>query len=83
VVGHGSAGKAVVITPSKSTCEALGITRKGAPAHEFIDYLGTEQERGYAYFAKYLDKAQVFSSVDSKIVDHPESAARESGVLRV
>lgn len=35
-----SAGKAVVITPSKKTCTALGVKRKGQPTQELVDYIG-------------------------------------------
>lgn len=69
-------GRALVITPSKSTCAALGIVKKGAPKQEIIDYVSTNLEREYAYFAKYLEKSQLFSGVDSRVVDHPQADAR-------
>ena len=63
---------AIVVTPSKETCEALGITRKGHPQKEIIDYLGNHLESEYAYFAKYLKKRNLFAKVDSVIVDFPK-----------
>ena len=69
--------KAIVITPSKNTCEALGITRKGSPTKDMIDYLGNFLEDDYAFFSNYLLKSNLFSSVDSAINDFPVQYANK------
>jgi len=67
-------GKAVIITPSKKTCEALGIKRTGQPAQELIDYLGKFQEEDYHFFYRFLLKSNLFISVDSLVEDFPVQA---------
>jgi len=69
-------GTAIVITPSKETCEALGVTKSGAPRQEFIDYAATNEQYEFANFYKYLEKSKAFSRVESRIVDHPLLEAR-------
>jgi hypothetical protein len=64
-------GNAVIITPSKNTCEALGITRKGHPTEDMINYLGQYLEEDYAFFSNFLVKSNIFSSVEHVINDYP------------
>jgi hypothetical protein len=61
----------MIITPSKETCEAVGITRTGTPKKELTAYLGEFLESDYAYFPKYLVASKAFSNVESKIADYP------------
>jgi hypothetical protein len=69
-------GTAVIITPSKKTCEALGITRTGHPKEELVTYLGEYLEDDYAYFGNFLIKGNVFKSVEHEITDFPQQRAR-------
>ena len=71
-------GTAIVITPSKDTCEALGIAWKGRPNKAVKNYLGTFEESDYAYFSKYLEKSRGFTHVESMIVDYPQVEARKA-----
>ena len=68
---------AIIITPSKNTCEALGITRKGSPTKDMINYLGTYLEEDYAYFSKYLLKSNIFRIVNHVIDDFPPQYANK------
>ena len=68
-------GNAIIITPSKNTCEALGITRKGSPTEDMINYLGTYLEEDYAFFSKYLVKSNLFMTVNHVINDFPAQYA--------
>jgi hypothetical protein len=64
-------GNAVIITPSKNTCAALGITRKGHPTEDITNYLGQYLEEDYAFFSNCLVKSNIFSSVEHVIDDYP------------
>jgi hypothetical protein len=64
-------GKVMVITPTKETCEAVGITRTGTPKKELTAYLGEFMESDYAYFSKFLSASRAFSNVESRIADYP------------
>ena len=64
-------GNAVIITPSKKTCEALGIKRKGHPTEDMINYLGKFLEEDYAFFSNFLIKSNLFTSVEHIIDDYP------------
>lgn len=59
----------IIITPSKITCEALGIIKNGVPAKSVTDYLGAYLEQDFAYFSNFLKKSKMFKSVDHKIED--------------
>ncbi|MCK5311908.1 MAG: hypothetical protein KAJ62_07360 [Desulfobacteraceae bacterium] len=69
-------GNAIIITPSKKTCEALGINRQGHPTEEMINYLGTYLEEDYAFFSKFLIKSNLFTSVNHVINDYPIQYAK-------
>lgn len=64
-------GSVMIITPSKETCEAVGITRTGTPKKEMTAYLGEFLESDYAYFSKFLSASKAISTVESKITDFP------------
>ena len=70
-------GDAIIITPSKKTCEALGITRKGSPTKEMTDYLGTYLEEEYSFFSNYLLKSNLFTNVNHVIDDFPHQYANQ------
>lgn len=70
-------GDAVVITPSRTTIEALGMTRTGSPKRQFVEYVAVTTERDYESFSRYLDASGAFSTVDSMVVDFPQKDARE------
>jgi len=72
-----SAGKAVIITPSKKTCAALGVTRKGQPAQELVDYIGQDLSLDYAFFSNFLRTSNLFTTVDSIVVDYPLQAVNK------
>jgi hypothetical protein len=71
-------GKALVITPTKKTTEALGITSKNSPPPAFIDYLGRYMEREYLAFSEYLKASNAFDDVVSQVVDHPAVYAKNA-----
>jgi len=64
-------GNAVIITPSKKTCEALGIKRRGHPTEDMINYLGKYIEEDFAFFSNFLIKSNLFTSVEHIIDDYP------------
>lgn len=64
-------GNAVIITPSKKTCEALGIKRTGQPTEDMIDYLGKNLEQDFGFFSKFLIKSNIFKSVTPIVDDFP------------
>lgn len=64
-------GNAVIVTPSKTTCEALGVTRKGAPSQDLINYIGSSLEMDFAFFSKFLVKSNLFNSVNPVIDEFP------------
>jgi hypothetical protein len=70
-------GRAIVITPSKATCVALGVVRKASPPPEFVDYAAESAFRDYAAFPGYLRKARAFSEVEAKVSDQPMLEAKK------
>lgn len=71
-------GKALVVTPTKKTTEALGITTKNSPPPKLIDYLGRYQERDYLAFSEYLKASNAFDDVVLKVVAHPVVYAKDA-----
>ena len=70
-------GKAIIITPSKKTSEALGITRTGHPDEKMINYLGQYLTNDYSYFTNFLKKGNLFESVEHIVDDFPKSYANK------
>ena len=70
-------GNAVIITPSKKTCEALGIKRSGHPPKDMINTLGQLSERDFSYFSNYLQKSNLFESIEHFIDDYPLQRAQK------
>lgn len=71
---------ALVLTPSMSTIEALGVTRTGSPKQELVDYIATTSLRDYSTFGGYLTASGAFSQLSSRVVDFPQmEAKRERG----
>jgi hypothetical protein len=69
--------KILLLTPSKETCEALGITKTGAPKKEILDYISSVLTRDYAKFGDYLRKSKLSNVTNSKIVDYPKTESRQ------
>lgn len=70
-------GTALVVTPTKKTTKALGITTKNSPPPEIIDYLGEYLEKDFSTFAEFLRESQVFDEVVLRIVDFPPVYAKD------
>lgn len=70
-------GTVVVITPTISTWEALGITRTGSPKKILVDYIAKTNDENHAVFAQYLEAAGVFDRVESKLADFPHMEAKK------
>ena len=71
------ASSVMVVTPSKETCQKLGITKTGSPSKEMMDYLGEYLKSDFAYFNKYIQKSELFTSVEHKIVDFPAKFVKD------
>lgn len=71
-----SANSALVLTPSRSTVEALGVTRTGSPKQELVDYIATTSMRDYSAFGGYLRASGAFFQVSSRVVDFPQMEAK-------
>jgi hypothetical protein len=41
-----------------------------------VDFLGTVLERDFSHFGQVLDRSQLFSGVDTRVVDHPQADAK-------
>lgn len=63
------AGKAIVVVPSKKTCDSLGIKRTGAPAAELTDYIAGSLLADYSAFANYIRKRELFDMVELAVDD--------------
>lgn len=63
------AGKAIVVVPSKKTCDSLGITRTGAPAAEFTDYIASTLLSDFSKYANYIRKRELFDTVELAVDD--------------
>ena len=70
-------GAALVIVPTPQTLEALGITRKGSPPKEIIDFLVSSMGVDYGQFPEYLRAAKIFRSIDYRAVDPTALEARQ------
>lgn len=71
--------KIVVITPNKTTAEALAITRTGGGlAKESTEYLGQFLEDDFQLNGRALKKSKAFSNIELKVVDFPAKEARAS-----
>ncbi|MBK7414936.1 MAG: hypothetical protein IPJ38_07235 [Dechloromonas sp.] len=70
--------KIIVISPSKSTTEALGINKIGGTSlpKDSSDYLGQIMENDYQLNGRALKKSKAFTEVDLKIADYPLKEAR-------
>lgn len=77
VAGNPS-GRALLVTPSQKTCEALGVTRKGHAEGEIVQYIGKSLEDDYSFFLNFLNKGNVFKTVTGEISDFPRQRAREA-----
>jgi len=76
-VEENPSGSAVIITPSQKTCEALGVSRKGLPPEDIVQYVGKYLEDDYSFFRNYLNRGNIFKSVAYEINDFPRQRARE------
>jgi len=69
----------MVITPSSYTIEDHGLKKSNSGSRKMIkhmsDFAGQFAERGYLFYPKFLEKAGLFSHVDSKISDNPQTEA--------
>lgn len=69
--------KILVVTPTQSAHVALGITRKGSPKQEMIDYMGQSSERSFQAMGQALQKSKTFTQVDVTLAEHTLKAARQ------
>lgn len=80
VVSPTIAGTLLVITPSKATIEAVGITRRGSPSQELVDYVAQITATDAEYMAKHIAASKAFASVEGRVSDYPlKEARKESG----
>ena len=71
------AGKAIIITPSKKTCKALGIKRTGHPTEDIINYIANAFVADTSYFGNYIKSNNLFDSIHSVIDDYPKQYANK------
>jgi len=69
--------KVLVVTPNKSTIEAVGIKRTGTPKQEVIDFLAQHSETDFRFFYQALQKSKLFSQVESRLAEHVLKDARQ------
>lgn len=69
--------KVLFLTPSKETCEALGITKTGAPKKGILDYISSVLTRDYEKFGDYFRKSKLSNVTNSKVVDYPKAESRQ------
>jgi hypothetical protein len=69
---------ALVVTPSRKTCEALGVTSKGHPSNELIGYIADTLTNDYRRFSVYIIKRSMFDSVKAVVDDFPKATAEEA-----
>jgi len=69
---------ALVVTPSRKTCEALGVTSKGHASTELVGYVADTLTNDYRKFSDYIIIRNMFASVSSVIDDFPKVAADDA-----
>lgn len=62
-------GKAIVVVPSKKTCEALGVVKTGSPSSEFTEFIASSLLADYSKFPDYIRKRNLFDSVELAVDD--------------
>jgi hypothetical protein len=70
-------GSLLVIAPSKTTFAAVGITRKGSPGDQLVEYVARISATDAEYMAQYFSASKAFSSVDGRVSDYPLKDARK------
>lgn len=68
--------KVLIVTPTKATCEKLGITKTGSPKREILDYLGTYLKNDFAFHQKFLEKSNMFEVIEHEYAEIPRNAAK-------
>ncbi len=68
----------LVVTPSRKTCEALGVTSTGHASSELVGYVADTLTNDYRKFSDYIIKRKMFDSVKSAVDDFPKVAAEEA-----
>ncbi len=75
-IGSTPTEKAVIITPSKQACK-VGLSTQGRLTEEHISYLLNSCKEDYASFSNFLEKSNLFASVEHVIDDHPSQYANK------